>query len=105
MSIMRLPRQRIASNGAVLSLDDTFQNHTCDFRASRLVLFLGRVSERAILAILDGARACQRNVLERVTQGSAAAIANGHITIHFYNGNLVHQFHGIAAVLSKLVLK
>jgi hypothetical protein len=39
-----------------------------------------------------------------VTQRSAAAIANGHAAIHLHNGDLVHQFHGVAAVLSKLVL-
>lgn len=66
--------------------------------------FLGRVSERAIFAVFNGSRTRQGNVLEWVAQGASSSIANGHDSVHLGNRNLVHQFHGVAAVLSQFVL-
>jgi len=66
-------------------------------------LFLG-VAQRAILAVFHGTGTLQRNVFERVPQRAATSIANGHVSVHFDNGDLVHQFQRVAAVFAQFVL-
>jgi hypothetical protein len=69
-----------------------------------LLLFLGK-AKGAILARLDGTGACEGNVLEGMSQSAAPAITNGYFSVHFNRSYLVHQLQGVAAMLSKRVLK
>jgi hypothetical protein len=73
--------------------------------ANTVLLFLLRVSERTILTVFDGSRTLEGNVFVRVTQGTTSSITNGHFSFHLNNGNLVHKFHCVAAMLSECVLR
>jgi hypothetical protein len=68
------------------------------------VLRLLGVSEGAVLARFDGAGTLQANVLERVPKGPTAAVAHGHVSVHFHNGDLVDELQRVAPVLPELVL-
>jgi hypothetical protein len=70
---------------------------------ARAALFFG-VTYGTVLAVFHGPGSGQGNVLERMTEGPAPTIANGHFAIDFNNGNFVDQFQRVAAVFAQHVL-
>lgn len=63
-----------------------------------------RVFQSTVDALFDGSWLFQRDVLNRVSEVSAAAIADGHFSIYFNDCLFFNQFQSIGSVLSKSVL-